>query len=188
MFSKRFLRTIAAIVAASCICAASCTQPMTLDLFLVVTTPTDPTAPLGLFQPRFSQCADCAPIEFVSPGGGRFSGMVEKSARLRILASEIDEYRAYETALAGEHPATGWVLVAIPSTAARATVARLAEAFPFDRVLVKLDGAPVDVQGVTSARAGIQLGVFGGAKEAERFGESHGFSVSFEPLTSANDG
>jgi len=176
-----------AVLAAACISATTCSEPSTLELFLVVTTPTDPTAPLGLFQPRFSQCDDCARIEFASPGGGRFSGFVEKSARVRIPASEIKEYRAYETTLAHEASARGWVLVAVPSEAAQARLAPLVEAFPFDRVLVRLDDTPVDVQAVTSTRGGVQLGVFKSPNEVKRFGEMRKLAVSFEPLTGAND-
>jgi hypothetical protein len=113
--------------------------------------------------------------------------MVEKAARVRIPASEIKEYRAYETRLAREGSATGWVLVAVPSEAAQAKLASLVEAFPFDRVLVKLDDTPVDVQGVTSTRAGIQLGVFKSPNDVQRFADMRKLRVSFEPLTGASD-
>ncbi len=152
-----------------------------LDIYLAVTQEQD-ERPLGLFQPRFTDCPACEVREFRGPGGASFSAIVESKPRLSIERSEIKEVRVGEIRSVREPEVGYWVALAIPRDDVRTRLQRLSEVYSFDRVLVAWEGVPIDIHGIATWSRGVRIGAFRTRDDVQEFVSGLDLPVAWVPL------
>jgi hypothetical protein len=126
---------------------------------------------LDLFAPRFTSCEDCVQVTFTPPSGGTYSVEAEREPRLVLSSSDVKEVRLTETRSVLDPSVHSWVAIAIPTEEARYRMAEVTAKFPFDSVLVAVDGVDLDVHSTATWSAGIRLGVFRDRADLEKFAD-----------------
>lgn len=124
---------------------------------------------LGLFEARFRECSDCREINVELPAGETLSVRPEPKPRLTLSADEINEVRLAEVRSVFDPTIRTWIALAIPSEDAKKRIGQLSREFPFDTVLIEIDGNPTDVHSIATWSGGIRLAVFREREELEEF-------------------
>jgi len=153
--------------------AASC-HAWSLAVFLVVTKPSSESP---ILEPRFVECEDdCRDVRARLPGGDETFVRAEKRPREVFSPKDFEKVVVFplETAIRGR---SVWYVVASPTSVARTRLSDIAAAYPFDRVLIEMDGQATDVHVVATWSSGLRLSAFGDRATALEFAEKFALPI-----------
>lgn len=179
--SIRLLALLALPMILLCLSLPAPSSAWELSVSLVVSRPTGASK---LLQPNFTSCTDCQQRKVQSATG--YVEAVQAQTRPAASFSAEDFQKVVIAAVPTSEPKRlAWFVMAIAKDPARRRLMKIAEAHPFDRALIAIDGRPVDINLLATWGSGLRLRFFRRKEAAERFAHGLGLPVEVEPSPKA---
>jgi hypothetical protein len=126
-----------------------------------------------IFDARFTKCSRCKLVELVTPEGESISVRAERKPRIELTAGDLQHLLLAQNRDVFLSTKSYWLALAVPKDDQRDALNELYDKYPFDRLLVRLNGEPVAVDTVLTAQnTGIEVGRFLSRAELEAFAEA----------------
>jgi hypothetical protein len=154
-----------------------------LGFALVVTESHRPANPLGIFQPKFLACDTCQAVHFTSPGGYELSARPEVEPRAKLRKEQIASVKVVQLRNPYDPTVQIWEVLVTPDESAKTPLVAIMQEYPYDHVLVTLDGKPIDVSSVIGWSRGVRIAGFPTREAAKPFVDSLGLPASWRPMT-----